>query len=323
MTSALTLDFESRRLAWREVEARGDFRVACLGVCGTDRELAAFHFGEPPPGDRYLILGHEALGQLDSGEWAVPLVRTPCAPACRMCARRHPDLCETGAFADRGIVRAHGFARARVEIPREDLVVVPASLGERAVLVEPMSVVEKSLRRAFEVAWSPPRTALIVGAGPIGCLAAFALLQRGLDVTVTSLESQSSPRAKLLRQAGASYRPSNDDAGKFDLTVEAAGVGEAAATAIHSLDLNGVALLLGARDANVAMPFRDMVLGNRAVLGSVNTDRESSQAAVANMLRLDPSWLDGLIERRAFSALPQSLAEPSGDAVKLVHILDW
>jgi threonine dehydrogenase-like Zn-dependent dehydrogenase len=319
MSSALTLDFESRRLAWREVEPRGNFRVACLGVCGTDRELAAFHFGEPPPGQDHLILGHEALGQLDSGEWAVPLVRTRCSPACRMCARSRPDLCETGTFADRGIVRAHGFARPRLDLDRADSIFVPESLGERAVLVEPMSVVEKALRRALEVALSPPRTALIVGAGPIGCLTAFALLQRGLDVTVVSLEDSDSPRAKLLRSAGAEY----GGTGKFDLTVEAAGVGQAAATAIHSLKLNGVALLLGARDANVEMPFRDMVLGNRTVLGSVNTDRESSEAAVANMTRLDLAWLDALIERRPFSALPRSLTEPLGSSVKLVHILNW
>src|SRR6476659_513646 len=35
-----------------------------VGVCGTDREICEFKFGEPPPGSEHLVLGHEALGEV-------------------------------------------------------------------------------------------------------------------------------------------------------------------------------------------------------------------------------------------------------------------
>ena len=36
-------------------------RGRLLGVCGTDREIAAGAYGEPPPDQTKLILGHEGL----------------------------------------------------------------------------------------------------------------------------------------------------------------------------------------------------------------------------------------------------------------------
>ena len=38
-------------------------RVLRVGVDGTDKEINAAEYGAPPPGDEYLILGHESLGQ--------------------------------------------------------------------------------------------------------------------------------------------------------------------------------------------------------------------------------------------------------------------
>ncbi|MGV0814381.1 alcohol dehydrogenase catalytic domain-containing protein [Mycolicibacterium boenickei] len=35
-----------------------------LGVCGTDREIAAGEYGWAPPGAERLVLGHEALGRV-------------------------------------------------------------------------------------------------------------------------------------------------------------------------------------------------------------------------------------------------------------------
>ena len=33
-----------------------------VGVCGTDREIIGGYYGSPPPGEDYLVLGHESLG---------------------------------------------------------------------------------------------------------------------------------------------------------------------------------------------------------------------------------------------------------------------
>src|SRR3954463_6444071 len=37
-----------------------------VGVCGTDREITAGHYGWAPEGRRRLVLGHESLGRVRS-----------------------------------------------------------------------------------------------------------------------------------------------------------------------------------------------------------------------------------------------------------------
>jgi len=39
-------------------------RMIDVGICGTDREIAAFQYGTPPTGSDYLVIGHESLGEV-------------------------------------------------------------------------------------------------------------------------------------------------------------------------------------------------------------------------------------------------------------------
>jgi len=41
-------------------------RALALGVCGTDREIIAGHYGEAPEGADRLIIGHESLSEVVS-----------------------------------------------------------------------------------------------------------------------------------------------------------------------------------------------------------------------------------------------------------------
>jgi threonine dehydrogenase-like Zn-dependent dehydrogenase len=36
-------------------------RILEVGICGTDKEIVSFEYGNPPDGSHYLILGHESL----------------------------------------------------------------------------------------------------------------------------------------------------------------------------------------------------------------------------------------------------------------------
>ena len=85
-----------------------------IGICGTDREICAFEYGEPPKGEDRLVLGHESIGEvvdrgpgvrtLKPGDLAVPLVRRPCGrPDCYPCRAGRQDFCTTGAYRERGI----------------------------------------------------------------------------------------------------------------------------------------------------------------------------------------------------------------------------
>src|SRR3954467_13772941 len=62
-------------------------RVLRVGVDGTDKEIDAAEYGQAPPGDAYLITGHEGFGQVEAvgpavtevapGDYVVATVRRP------------------------------------------------------------------------------------------------------------------------------------------------------------------------------------------------------------------------------------------------------
>ncbi len=334
---ALALDYESRTLKQCELpEPRIDaadevlFRVEECGVCGTDRELAQFHFGYPPDGERILVLGHEVLGQvletgsavkgLARGDWVAALVRRMCVPACVCCARGRRDLCLSGKSLERGIFGAHGYFSEFAADHEMDLVRVPAELAAVAVLIEPMSVVEKAVESVLHAHRSGPRTALVVGAGPVGSLAAMVLRDRGLEVTVSSLEPEDHPRAQFLRDAGLDYRRSLLGS-RFDVIVEACGSAAAAFAAMGLLGPCGAMVLLGAQKAYGEMPFIQMILQNQTLLGSVNAGPEHFAAAIAGMRRMDKGLLARLIERRRFADAPSTILSPAGKVSKVVHVI--
>jgi threonine dehydrogenase-like Zn-dependent dehydrogenase len=334
---AVALDYERRRLVELDIPepsiARPDqvlFRVEEVGVCGTDRELAAFHQGYPPPGESYLVLGHEARGRvietgaavtsLRAGDCVVPMIRRACSPPCSCCARRRSDLCVTGKYTERGIFGLHGYFCRMAEDAEQDLVAVPEASAEFAVLAEPLSVVEKAISTALRLREEPPATAGVLGAGPVGLLAAMTLRARGLDVWLHSLEPPDHPRARLAERMGARYTQSLD--WKVDLVVEATGSAEASFAALRCLRPLGVCAVLGAAQGAGNVSFRDLVVGNRIVFGSVNSSPESFALAVADLGRFDPALLASLIERRPFSAFAETIPAPSLDAVKTVHVID-
>jgi threonine dehydrogenase-like Zn-dependent dehydrogenase len=333
---AVTLDYRDRRLRERDVPEPSItqpnqvlFRVRETGVCGTDRELASFRFGAPPAGEQYLILGHEALGEviavgsavtsLQPGDLVVPMVRRACAPACLSCARSRRDLCVTGNYVERGILGAHGYFADFAVDDAEDLVSVPANLAEFGVLIEPLSVVEKAVEIAFRIHEPAVRSAIILGAGTIGILAALALQQRGLTVTVCSMEPDDGPRAALVKQAGIRYTTAMD--GKADIVIEATGSPDVALRAVGMLSPLGVMIALGATVAEGRLSFLDLVVHNQVIAGSVNASPESFALAVQDLARFDPATLRRMIHRVPFGDFENSILGPPDSHPKLVHVL--
>src|SRR5262249_39929154 len=132
------------------------FRILEVGVCGTDRALAEFAIGRPPDGEQQLVLGHETLGEVletgpavkrfAKGDLVVPTVRRRCEPACVFCKKGRADQCLTGLYTERGIIGAHGYFADMAVDQERDLVKIPSTLRQVAILVEPFSVVEKAIR---------------------------------------------------------------------------------------------------------------------------------------------------------------------------------
>ncbi len=335
---AVALDFEHRSVVEREVPAPAIcgaeqvlFRLEEVGVCGTDRELAAFHIGYPPAGESHLVIGHEAVGRviavgsgvtsLHAGDCVVPMIRRGCPLPCRSCGRGRADLCVTGDYRERGIFGLHGYFCEMAVDCEQDLVAVPDRLAPFAVLAEPLSVVEKAIQTALRYRVEPPVRAFVMGAGPLGLLAALALRLRGIEVRLQSLEPKGHPRAKLAAAIGAEYIEARQNTRVADIVIEATGAADAAFAAMRYLAPLGVCALLGAGAGTGHVSFRDLVVGNRVVFGSVNADAASFAQAVADLGGSDPTILNCFIERRPFADFPRSLADPSSGSVKTAHVI--
>ncbi len=334
---AVTLDYHTRRLQQREVPdpaitsgTQVLFRVLEAGVCGTDRELANFKFGAPPQGEQFLILGHEALGEvvaigsavttLKPGDLVVPTVRRACAPACISCGRSRRDLCVTGNYTERGILQAHGYFAGFAVDEAADLIAIPSGLVEFGVLIEPLSVVEKAIQTAFRIHEPGASAGIVQGAGTIGILAALALQLRGIDVTVVSLEPETSPRAALIRQVGIRYTNSKT-AAKADIVIEATGNPAAALEAVGMLAPLGTMIALGACVAQGRFSFFDLVVHNRTITGSVNASPEAFAQAVKDLPGFPPATLRGMIHRVPFGDFEKSILGPPDSHPKLVHTI--
>jgi threonine dehydrogenase-like Zn-dependent dehydrogenase len=199
-------------------------RVLEVGICGTDREIARFEYGTPPPGRDHLVIGHESLVEvvavgdrvegLAPGDLAVPMVRRPCAnPACVACRSGRADFCVTGEYEERGIVRRDGYMTERIVDDARWFVRVPVELREVGVLVEPLTVAAKGMIEAWTMIQRLPWTreasreehgakAVVLGAGAVGLLGAMALRSKGFDVWVWSREPEGSAQARLVEAFG-------------------------------------------------------------------------------------------------------------------------
>ena len=278
-------------------------RVREVGLCGTDREISSFEYGDPPSGTDHLILGHESLAEvievgrevrsLKPGDLVVAMVRRPCPHAeCRACRAGRPDFCVTGDFTERGIKGADGFLTDYVVDDETYLVEVPPALADVAVLVEPLTVVAKAADQTHAIfarlGYEPGvQRGLVLGAGPIGLLGAMVLVADSFETLVYSRDSEESKQAGLVRSLGARYVASTPNPieslrerwGEFDVVFEAVGFAPLMLAATQTLKKNGMLALTGVppeaatAELNVGRGLRNLVLRNEAVFGTVNAGR--------------------------------------------------
>lgn len=299
-----------------------------LGVCGTDREIVAKGPRLAPAGRTGLILGHESLGRvvdapvgsgIAPGDLVVGVVRRPDPVPCAFCAVGQFDLCENGRFTERGILGRDGFGSERFRLEPEYTVRVDPDLGLAGVLLEPTSVVAKAWEQLDHAVRRPRRRALVLGAGPIGLLAALLGTQRGLDVHVVDRVAHG-PKPRQARGIGATYHSSTDSLrGTFDAVVECSGA--LVAEAVDRTAPGGAACLVGVGDPrsagalNLADLARRLISRNRTVMGTVNSNRGHFDAAHAALRRGDREWLDGMLTdcvplenwRAAFATGPEQI----------------
>jgi threonine dehydrogenase-like Zn-dependent dehydrogenase len=299
----------------------GDLLVdgLALGVCGTDREIAAAEYGWAVPGSDRLVLGHESLGRVRSapagsgfaaGDLVVGVVRRPDPEPCGACAHGEFDMCRNGRYTERGIKELDGYGSEVWTVEPGYAVKLNPALADVGVLMEPTSVVAKGweqIERVGNRAWFEPRRVLVTGAGPIGLLAALLAVQRGLEVHVLDLATDG-PKPDAVRALGAEYHTAGigevTARAKPDIIVEATGASAVVFDAMASTASYGIVCLTGVSPGgrkitvDVSTMNRDMVLENDAVIGSVNANLRHYAAAADALAEADADWLHRLITRR-------------------------
>lgn len=290
-------------------------RAAALGICGTDHEIMHGDYGQAPPGHKRLILGHESLGRVEEapagshlkkGDLVVGIVRQPDPVPCENCAAGEWDMCRNGLYTEHGIKALDGYGAEFYRLDPKFVVRLDARLGIVGVLVEPTSIVAKAWEQTERIGsrahWSPKRL-LVTGAGPVGLLATLLGSQRHLEIDVLD-RTTGGPKPDLVRQLGASYHTTSDTLRKdYDIVMECTGAAPVIVDAIQRTAADGITCLAGVSHTaeatiDIGMLNREIVLGNRVIVGSVNANRRHYEAAIDALSKADSGWLHGLITRR-------------------------
>ena len=258
-------------------------RVSLCGVCGTDRHLLD---GTHPHARFPIVPGHEFVGVVaDTGDGVLELQagdRVVVDPAircdrCDMCRTGRPNLCaRKGGY---GIGYNGGLAEFTVVRERYCHRVPRGMPDELAVLAEPLACAV----HAVEVA-KPQinEDVLILGAGPLGLLVASVLRHTGAtDISMVDINPE---RAAVA--AGVSSLPvatSLDELGSdksWDMVFEATGSAEAVEQGFTNVAKGGRMIVMGVAPerATASIGLADLVVGERAILGSFSITHTMSRA---------------------------------------------
>jgi threonine dehydrogenase-like Zn-dependent dehydrogenase len=298
--------------------------VLRVGACGTDREINNAEYGVAPPGSEFLVLGHENFGRIAEigekvtefavGDYVVASVRRPGKSFYDQIGEQDFTLDEE--YYERGISRLHGYMAEFYVESADFLVKIPPEIADIAVLLEPLSIIEKGIWQAYIIQerlkiWKP-RSAAVFGTGTVGLLAAMAFRVRGIEVHGFGRNPREGYlNAELLEAIGATYDSTVDVSpvdsmkkyGGYDLVFECTGFSPLVFDAMQILNKNGVLILSSVTggDRKIdAVPSdkinQQFVLGNRVMVGTVNAAREHFELGVRD-LALSESMYVGWLKR--------------------------
>ena len=272
-------------------------RVAFCGVCGSDlpRIFVKGTYRFPT------ICGHEFAGTVEAVapdvRGVAPGDRVAVFPLlwcgrCAACAQKKYVQCEDYDYY--GSRRDGAFAEF-VVVPPRNLVPVPAEVRlEEAAMTEPAAVARHALRRVGERL--DGRSVLILGAGPIGLMAAQWARAMGADLV--TLSDPIARKLDLAREMGFATGAPADGA---DIAVDAAGAPPALLAAMRAARRGGAVVLLGNPAGDLALPaalWSQLMRREVALYGTWNSDyglegdrddwRAALDAMASGRLRLRP-----------------------------------
>ena len=257
-------------------------KVVAIGLCGSDiRNLTT----DSRKGDYPHIYGHEITGIVDEvsdsctkykvGDRLYIYPVDHCME-CEACRTGHSEMCENGGDYTN---RQGGFADyvpvTKTQVERDSIYRIPDGVSfERASLGEPFSSVY-ACQENIEVGFGD--TIVIIGAGPIGCMAAAIVKFSGArHVVVTDMNPY---RLELAKKLGAT-RTVNLKEEKltdvmkeigmtegFDVGLEMSGSQIALDDMIHNMKHGGHIALLGLQRTDATVDLETVIFNGLNIRG--------------------------------------------------------
>jgi len=315
-------------------------QVQEVGVDGTDFNMIKHNLQDIAEGHDEIVMGHEMVGVVEAvgrkvksvapGDTVVMTVRRGCGQ-CQPCLHNQSDMCMTGLYTERGIHKRDGFFTEFVVDQEQYVVKVPADLVKLAVFTEPLSIAEKGVEQIRLIQsrlpwacehpdhtfsssdWGRCRTALVIGAGPLGILATALLRLAEVHTYVADIVPEDSPKAHLIKHMGANYIDTRNKipkeivdfccstSGNVDIMFEASGAASTAIELINYMSRSSIYIMTGipreefVLQVDAAQLVRQIVRYNQVVVGSVNSNRSHFEMALKDIPAIN-SRFGGMLE---------------------------
>ena len=262
-------------------------KVHAAGICGTDLHIFKGEYEAKYP----LIPGHEFSGEVVAvganvrnfrvGDRVTGDPNIPCN-RCDYCQRNEPNQCAN--IENIGVTLNGAFAEY-VVVPESCVFSIGDLSYRAAALVEPLACVVWGL---LQVQIQPGDTALILGAGPMGCLLVQSLKQAGASQVVITdvapwrleLAAQLGASATVLADAGeaAALRRLAPDG--FNIVVDATGIPAVLETAFNYVKPRGKVWVFGVtpRGTLAHFPAYEVFRKDLKIVGSFAVNRTFPQA---------------------------------------------
>ncbi len=315
-------------------------QVKEAGVDGTDFNMVKHNLQDIAEDSDEIVMGHEMVGVVEAvgsevrsvapGNTVVMTVRRGCG-ICQPCLHNQSDMCMTGLYTERGIHKRDGFFTEFVVDEEQYVVKVPANLAKLVVFTEPLSIAEKGIEQIRLIQsrlpwacehpdhtfsspdWGRCKTALVIGAGPLGILATALLRLVEVYAYVVDIVPEDSPKVHLIKHMGANYidgRNKNPKeivdfccsaSGNVDIIFEASGAASTAIELINYMSRSSIYIMTGipreelVLQVDAAQVVRQIVRYNQVVVGSVNSNRSHFEMALKDIPAIN-SKFGGMLE---------------------------
>ncbi|MBI2581490.1 alcohol dehydrogenase catalytic domain-containing protein, partial [Candidatus Woesearchaeota archaeon] len=212
-------------------------KIIETGVDGTDFGMVKHDSKDIAAGRDSIVLGHEVIGKVvavgkgvkrfKKSDFVTATVRRGCN-ICAPCLHNQSDMCMTGLYTERGIHKLDGFLTEYFVDEEQYLLKVPERLVRYGVFIEPLSIAEKAIEQIRiiqsrlpwgcghpshkfnESHWGGCKTALVIGAGPLGFLATCLLKLAGVTTYVVEVVPETHFKVQMVKKLGALYIDARD-----------------------------------------------------------------------------------------------------------------